>query len=222
MRAFNWEDPFGEEAAKVTRPALWMPGQRVEPANIKAIRLRQKELLPYINELRKAAIEIVRRVKGDASRGGEPLIKQTEHQLAVRVFFRMPDYPEILGFVGPFPMTDNAVVLPAISKPDSSVLDRLFPAQYVGEVSGDELRKKMLIDGRKEVGLIEHMGLSIGSMTPERVVVYPKLLHFTAHWIRRLKSPIFDLQYSEVPKEPGIRSGTAHLSPDTPTSPAIN
>ena len=208
MPNYSWEDPFGIKGREETTPALWVPDQRVPPADVRAIRREQKTLLPYIHELRKAAVHSLRRVAADARLGGPVLLRQSERDLAVSFLFRSREHPDILRSFGPIPITDHPVVLPAATKSRASVLDHLFPTHRITE--GDQ--RKAIIDAQKELGLIERLGIAEKPVTPDRIVVFANLLHFAAHWIGHYRNgTIFDLKYKEVPKERSLQGKSHHV-----------
>ncbi len=230
MPTYDWEDPFGEMQEDV-QPAVWLPFQSVPPKNVRAIRQRQKKLLPVIHDLRKSAIDVLRRIKSDARLGGQTLLNETRRDLLVFTLYRDRSHPSVLCGFGPFTISDHPVILPADHKTAVTVLGKLFPAQYASEVSPD--KKKALTDARDDLGLIERQGLITLDLAADdststqttRIIAFPELLRFAGHWIRRIPAgTIFDIQYqyaethkrnyqveTTIEKRPPARKSKGHV-----------
>ena len=206
MPEFNWEDPFGTFEQKKSEPVLWMPGKKVAPANLRAIRAQQKELLPALHGFRKIAVSVLKRAKNNPEQG--PLfIKNNERIMGVTILFRAPRYPDIIQRFGPIDVTDNAVALPASHRGISSTLDGLFPIQHIA--NNIDSKKKPVIDGaRVELGLIERIAISPADITPERIIVYPRVLRLTAHWIGHFKPTIAHVISQEAEAEHDFEMST--------------
>ncbi|MFY9289018.1 MAG: hypothetical protein WAO98_11025, partial [Alphaproteobacteria bacterium] len=182
------------------------PNQQVPPADISFIRRQQKALLRPIHEMRRIATEVLRHIEGDPHLGGPTLLKQTERQVGVSVLFRLPDSPHIIQKFGPVILTDHAVVLRADHRDISPLLDKLFPPQYASPEL--DSHNPTINAAFKSVGLVERQGLSPDPGAEHTIVVYPRFLGFTAGWIKKVISPITDLEMLEGSRSPRI--GTAH------------
>jgi len=81
---FSWENPFGEEEQPAT--VLWTPTAAVAAVSLKAIKARQKKLLSPIHQVRRTAIQVLRRIGNET--GGAFFLQNTERPVMVEVLFR--------------------------------------------------------------------------------------------------------------------------------------
>lgn len=193
MQAFNWEDPFNKQHGLIEHISSTFAA--LTTSDIKRIRAEQKGLLRPLNDIRRAACEVLKHVEGDARRGGPLLVKQAQHEVSVRVLYRAPGNPIMLEKIGPLAIPDHAVVLPADHPKLLPVLSPLFPAQFVSpELDGG---KPVIKAAFKDMGIIQRVGLSDEQPNGQVIVVYPNTLHFMANWIRRYRTPISDIRIGE-------------------------
>jgi uncharacterized protein Usg len=169
--AVSWDDPFHEG-----RSDAWL-GER-KPVDLLVIRERQGRLVPFIEELRRMAAEVM----GDTKNRG---LLSSERELVVAVDYRMPDYPQILQKMA-HAMTDHVVVVPVVPPVVGPVYDRLAPAQPVDRVQGQgDLKRYYKLQGLSGVG------------EPEQVrIVLPRLLEFVKNWINKIDGTIYDVQFA--------------------------
>jgi hypothetical protein len=231
-----WEDPFSEQASsKPGKPVwyptgvfgyvrdeiFWTPGMPLpagklkkiskalgitEPsADLKVIHGRQERLLPHIEEIQNAAKEVLKDLGLRQNPDSRHLKEIAKRDLAVHVFYRYPDQPDLLTSFG-LMINDHAIVLPVDKHLAPPVLDHLFPMQHVTEEPADMTRQQTILKACNELGLTQKQGLASDPMTPNRVVVYPRLLNFTSEWIQNVESPIFDIRYYERNSEAGYET----------------
>ena len=214
MPTVDWEDPFCETGKNKAIPDLWVPGRQVPPVSLKAIRERQKPLLPYLQEWADAADEALKRIQG--SPGGGLLVSSLRTQVQVQVFYRLPDHPDVLDLFPSLFLTCSPVTFPASRKPGISVFDYLLPTQQVADFQPADAaasinpdKRKAILAAEMELGLVRRVALSSRAEMPkERVVVYPELLRFVGHWIQNIESPISGLRFGEVVRESNIRAAS--------------
>jgi len=167
-----WDDPFGEE--KLAGKTVLFPGGGFRPeVNVALIRERQKKLLPYIEELKQAAAEIVKRY--------DPLaLSAAERELMTVVEYRIPDNPHLLQRFC-HSLTDLSVLVPVDRRAGkNSVLDKLAPPAGIENIKGHGHVMELL---RLE-------GIGEKSLPAEVREVCPRLFEFIAFWIRELDGPI--------------------------------
>ncbi|MGB9154520.1 MAG: hypothetical protein WCD70_15700 [Alphaproteobacteria bacterium] len=228
MPAVNWEDPFCETKANQAVPDLLVPERGAPRVLLRAIRQRQKPLLPYLEELSKAADEVVKRYRGLP--GGDLLLSALKTQVELRVDFRIPLHPSLLREFSPMPLTCLPVKFPVSKKQGVPIFDQLLPTQKCTDFRTDGSgNKKPVLEADMELGLVKKVGISKSDAIPEGIkqailaaekemglmrnmalssgeeksgeqfiIVYPELLKFVSHWIKNIVSPISDLCFGEI------------------------
>jgi len=219
MSSFHWEDPFGRNTTSAHEPVLWIPNRPIPPVDLKDIRQQQAELLPLIDQLQSLADNVLRRIEADPRMGGPLFLQKIRRIVAIEVLYRNPDRPNLVSHPFAEDITDAPVILPANSRPPSSVLDQLLRIQRVPDMAID--REPAFAAAQQELGFVKHVGVAPESLSPDRIVVYPKFLGFVAMWIKKIDSPILDVRFEETVRNPiSSRRETPFDEPGDPHHPA--
>ncbi len=206
MQGFNWEDPFGIDQSNA-QPTLMGLGKTQPPVNLRHIRERQKDLLPFLHVLRRVILPDIRHMQRDLVHGGSLTLATRKCDVAVTVLHRQKNAPSVVQRFGPITITDIGITLPASFKERIPVLSPLFPEQYVVEPE-DHRSIQALSEARQQMGLVQREGIGLGAKVPTVIVVYPKVLGIAARWIGKYdRSILSDLSFYELAAETNIRSG---------------
>ena len=202
------EDPFGD--VKAAAPLIWRVSQAEPTASLPEIRERQLKLLPYLLELKAAAEDVLKHAGSQV--GGDLFLRSLRRTVNVEVLYRLPDHPGIVQHMGPLPIDTHPVTLPASVKPNLPIFDYLFPTQVVMDLEGKPNKKAILHSEASHLGLIRQPGISDGLLSPERIVIYPRVLDFAVHWIGKIDGTMAAVRYVEAENEPNIRAGSSARS----------
>lgn len=176
----NWDDPFGEEPSPdQAMPIITLPG-KTRPLDVKLIRNRQQKMLPYLQELYKAACD-------ELSRQGAAARLASEREVLKVVEYRIPDHPHLMQ-IFTHASTDFAVVMPAKKHKGDPFFNKIAPMQHVDQLKGQGDMALLM--------KLENLGLE---QSPGMVrVVFPGLINFLSFWIMKVDGPIRRVIYNQT------------------------